>query len=212
MFTYTIPGDRNGTTLDYLGRYTRFCISSYAIKCLRATPDSLTATQTQQVRRCAVLANNVLDCVLDIGPVQMDQLRFITDSALALLSFCCLFLMATIRTFPSVLHSVDNCIYRVERFAQVMMDLTTRSDRVAYIYGSLILKRVTILRGIVARHDPPHGKLHAGRHPLSDVRPKPSHHPDPPVEQAEPQLQIDDLDLNTDFWDFSLLVNEPVGV
>ena len=120
--------------------------------------------------------------------------------------------MATIRTFPSVLHSVDNCIYRVERFAQVMMDLTTRSDRVAYIYGSLILKRVTILRGIVARHDPPHGKLHAGRHPLSDVRPKPSHHPDPPVEQAEPQLQIDDLDLNTDFWDFSLLVNEPVGV
>jgi hypothetical protein len=45
----------HGPFLDYHGRFTRFCITSYGVKCLRTLPQDLSPLQKDQIRRCVSL-------------------------------------------------------------------------------------------------------------------------------------------------------------
>jgi hypothetical protein len=73
--------DERGTLLEYHARYTRFCITSYAVKHVRNLPQGLTSLQRQQIQRCVACASHVLEWPISRGPIQKDKLRYVDDSA-----------------------------------------------------------------------------------------------------------------------------------
>ncbi|KAL2828548.1 hypothetical protein BJY01DRAFT_255347 [Aspergillus pseudoustus] len=209
--TYIDYGDRNATTLDYLGRYTRFCISSYAIGSLRGLAGNLSATQQLQVHRCAAYASRVLDWSLELRPAQRHRLRFTPDSAVAMMSFCCLFLMATVRTFPSAVESLSLCLERVRLFAELLLDIAPQRDRLAHIYGSLIAERANALHSVNSCHQ-------ATDPAIRDVENAPFLSSQSLNCFNEPPLMPGQLNViypgesNTElFWDFSQFIDEPYG-
>lgn len=89
-----IQASEQGTFLDFTARFTRFCITSYAIKFLRSSSQNLTPLQKDQIRRCVACANHVLEWLLGRSPIQKDRLRYIDDTAWVMDSFCCLFIIS----------------------------------------------------------------------------------------------------------------------
>lgn len=172
-------------------------------------PRTLSSIQERQIQRCAKHAFGVLDWVLSLGPVKKDQLRYAPDSALALMSFCCLFLMAAIRTFPSCISSPAGCVERVKCFAELMADLAVGTNSSAHIYGSLILTRVTVLQEFLH-----HQENVVGDHPMhfnsGGVESLASDRPSNLATIIGSDSEHDESCVVNDnfFWDFSCLIGE----
>jgi len=147
--------DDRGAFLEYHGRYTQFCITSYAVKCFRSSPQGLTPLQTAQIARCVKCANHVIDWPLNSGPIQKDRLRYVDDSACIMISFCALFILSTCQTFTSCIPDISECLNNVTEAAQLMVDLAINSEQKPYIQGAAILKRAEALRAALenARHN-----------------------------------------------------------
>jgi hypothetical protein len=138
--------DDRGAFLEYHARYTRFCITSYAVKCVRSSPQGLTSLQTNQIARCVECANHVLDWPLSRGPIQKDRLRYVDDAACIMISFCALFILSTCQAFTSCIPNIAECIDNVTEAAQIMVDLAINSEQKPYIQGASILKRAEALK------------------------------------------------------------------
>jgi hypothetical protein len=135
-----------GGFADYKARFIRFCITSYAINCLKGPSRDLTETQKQQIRRCVACANHVLDWPLSRSPVFKDRLRYVDDSAAILISYCCLFIMAICQTFTSSIPNVAECLDYVTSASQLCIDLAMNADHEAHIQGTFLLKRAEAFR------------------------------------------------------------------
>lgn len=138
---YIHCGDVCGVVLDYLGRCARFNINSYATRYLRSSSEGLSPLQNDQVRRCTAYASDVLDWLLNLRPIQKDRFRCVCESASTMVSFCCLFIIASCQTFSSSVPNVFESLDKVTTAAQLMMDLAPDEEHNAHIQGSLILKR-----------------------------------------------------------------------
>lgn len=136
----------HGPFLDYHGRFTRFCITSYGMKCLRTSPQDLSTLQKDQIRRCVTCASHVLDWPLSRGPIMKDRLRYVADSACIMISFCCVFIQSACKAFTSIIPNIPQHLNNVEEAAQLMVDYAINSEHKPHIQGSFILKRATTLR------------------------------------------------------------------
>ncbi|KAK0119957.1 hypothetical protein ONS95_011381 [Cadophora gregata] len=143
-----LQASEQGTFLDFTARFTRFCITSYAIKFLRNSPQSLTALQKDQIRRCVACANHVLEWPLGRSPIQKDRLRYVDDTACVMDSFCCLFVISVCQTYASIIPNIFDVLDNVIETAQLMVDLQVGFDdsHMVHVQGSFILKRAESMR------------------------------------------------------------------
>ena len=194
-----------GAFLDYAGRFTRFCITSYAIKCLRNTPQGLTPLQKNQIRRCVSCANHVLEWPLSRSPIEKDRLRYVDDSACIMISFCCLFILSACQSFTTSIPNIENSLDNVIEAATLMVDLAFNAEHKAHIQGSFILKRAESLRTAVE---------HLRTQERNGINFEPLTESHVPAVQDNSSLIFEGLDhvLNEDgffgmepIWDFSLL-------
>jgi hypothetical protein len=132
--------------LDYYGRCSRFTINSYATKHLSSSPAGLTPIQINQVRNCVIYASRVLDWPLDLSPFQKESLRYISESGGIMVSFCCLYILASCQTFGSSIPDLLNSLDKVTMAAQLMINVAPDVEHNLHTQGLLILKRTEVLR------------------------------------------------------------------
>lgn len=195
------PGEQ-GAFLDYAGRFTRFCITSYAIKCLRTSPQGLTPLQKDQVRRCVSCANHVLKWMLSRSPIQKDRLRYVDDTACIMVAFCCLFILSVCQTFTSSIPNISDNLDNVIEAAQLMIDLAFNREHMAHIQGKFILKRAESLRVVLEnlRAERPRSRLGTPPQRSVDVVPETE------VFEGFDQMFNEEGFFGMEpIWDFSLL-------
>jgi len=209
---FVLFADERGAVLDYLGRYTRFCILSYAVRFLRHSTQEqgLSLLQRDQVRSCVLCANRVLDWPLRLGPVQKDRLRYVTDTRCIMISFCCLFIIASCQTFASSIPNTFECLENVKASARLMISLSTDDESRGYVHGMLILERVKAVQEALERQKDHEGDLH--RVHLEDSA---STHI-PSAGSTTPNVMHENLNSNfidnggifdiEPLWDFSILL------
>jgi hypothetical protein len=193
-----------GAKLDYLGRCSRFWINSYATKHLQTSSSGLNPVQKDQIRRCVLYASRVLDWPLDMSPFQKESLRFVSESSSIMVSFCCLYIVASCQTFGSSIPELFINLDKVVAAAQLMIDMSPDAEHNAHTQGLLILRRIEALRKKSSSHNengiPNTGELIGG----SDMAPRLAGH--------EPMNEVYDFHLNEEgmtamdmIWDFSML-------
>ncbi|KAH7354802.1 hypothetical protein BKA65DRAFT_228867 [Rhexocercosporidium sp. MPI-PUGE-AT-0058] len=202
-----IQASEQGTFLDFTARFTRFCITSYAIKFLRNSSHSLTPLQKDQIRRCVSCANQVLEWPLGRSPIQKDRLRYVDDTACVMDSFCCLFIISVCQTYASIIPNIFDILDNVIETAQLMADLQVGFDdsHMVHVQGSFILKRAESLRAALESSMVPdkQGQALVSPPPSNDsVIPDP--HPNL-FEGLDSMLNEEDFYALEPIWDFSLL-------
>lgn len=204
----TTLGEVCGVVLDYLGRCARFNIHSYTTRYIRNSPEGLTPLQKDQVRRCVVYATGVLDWPLNLSPIQKDRFRYVSESADIMISFCCLFIIASCQTFTSSIPNIFESLDKVIAAAQLIMDLAPDVDHNKHIQGSLILRRAEALRAILEQRR---------THESSGTGfANPTERSIPPPDLARQEYIPGGLDLDVDgisamepFWEFPILMARP---
>lgn len=141
-----MSAEPRGSFLDYHGRFTRFCLASYAIKSLRISSEGPTALQRSQLQRCVSCANHVLEFPLTRGPIEKDNLRFVDDAACIIVSFCCIFILSACQAFPHVISNVSECLDYVTDAAKLMIELSINESHKPFYQGTFLLKRVDTLK------------------------------------------------------------------
>ncbi|KAE8442670.1 hypothetical protein EG329_002968 [Mollisiaceae sp. DMI_Dod_QoI] len=157
-----INAEPHGQFLDYHGRFTRFCIASYAIKCLNIPSEGPTDLQRSQIQRCVSCANNVLEFPLSRGPIEKDNLRYVDDAACIMVSFCCIFILSACQAFPSIIPNISECLDNVTDAGHLMVELSINQNHKPHIQGLFLLKRVETLRAALETskpHDPHRSNL-----------------------------------------------------
>jgi len=196
-----IKNHSHGALMDYFGRFTRFCITSYAIKFLRRPRQGLTSLQQDQVRRCVACAIDVLDWPLSLNPIQKDRLRYVPDSSCVMVSFCGLFVLSACQTFTSCVSNIDENLEYVSEAAQLMLDLSINAEHKPHIQGTYILKRVDEVRKAVE-----HSKVVDVAESLTESRPVTADGSSG-LTLGSPDLSLNDnafFDMEP-IWDFSML-------
>lgn len=202
-----INAEPHGAFLDYHGRFTRFCIASYAIKCLRISSQGVTPLQRSQIQRCVNCANHVLDFPLGRGPIQKDNLRYVDDAACIMISFCCIFILSACQSFSSIIPNISECLDNVTDAGHLMVELSINPDHKPHIQGTFILKRVETLRTALES-----SSLHA--YPGTDLdEPTETRFPSPTSETARLMSEGFDQLFHEDglfgiepIWDFSMML------
>lgn len=97
--------------------------------------------EIEQVRACAKQAIRVLDWPLDLSPFEKETLRYIPESEKIMITFCCLFIVASYQTFWTTLVDMHANLDKVDAAAQLMMDMDT-----AHVQGPIIFRRTAALR------------------------------------------------------------------
>ncbi|KAH9212446.1 hypothetical protein DL95DRAFT_391597 [Leptodontidium sp. 2 PMI_412] len=202
-----IQASEQGTFLDFMARFTRFCITSYAIKFLRNSSQNLTPLQKDQIRRCVACANHVLKWPLSRSPIQKDKLRYVDDAACVSCSFCCLFILSVCQTYASIIPNIFDILENVIETAQLMADLQVGFDdsHMVHAQGFFILKRAESLRAALES-----SKV-SERQDSAVISPPASNGsvvPEPPPNLFEGlDLMLSENGFNTmeAIWDFSLL-------
>ncbi|KAG4438073.1 hypothetical protein IFR05_006439 [Cadophora sp. M221] len=202
-----IQESEQGILLDYFSRFTRFCITSYAIKFLRNSSQNLTTLQKDQIRRCVVCANHVLEWPLSRSPIQKDKLRYVDDTACVSNSFCCLFILSVCQTYASIIPNIFDILDNVIETAQLMADLQVGFDysRMVHAQGCFILKRAESLRSALEN-----AKV-SDRQDQTVVSPSASNSSvilEPPpnlFEGLDLMMSEDGFNAMEPIWDFSLL-------
>jgi len=138
--------DVRGGTLDYYGRCGRFWLSRCATKHLQRPSPELTPFQRVQFRTCITYAIRVLDWPLDLSPFQKDSLRYMPESAAVMISYCCMFIIASCQTFGSSMPELYAILDKVEAAAQLMLSMAPDIEHYTHVQGLLILKITTSLR------------------------------------------------------------------
>ncbi|CZT45622.1 uncharacterized protein RSE6_05947 [Rhynchosporium secalis] len=143
-----IRSSEQGSFLDFNARFTRFCITSYTIKFLRNSSHNLTPLQKDQIRRCVVCANCVLQWPLSRSPIQKDRLRFVDDTSCVMNSFCCLFIISVCQAYAAIIPNIFDLLDNVIETAHLMVDLQVGFDdsNTVHVQGSTILKRAESMR------------------------------------------------------------------
>ncbi|KUJ11090.1 uncharacterized protein LY89DRAFT_739303 [Mollisia scopiformis] len=202
-----MSSEPRGSFLDYHGRFTRFCLASYAIKCLRISSEGLTQLQRSQLQRCVSCANHVLEFPLTRGTIEKDNLRYVDDAACIIVSFCCVFLLSACQAFPSELVNVSECLENVTDAANLMVELAINQDHKPHYQGSFLLKRVETLKAALEM-----SRLHEQHEPNvtdnSDVRLSPAATGENSkllLEGFDQLFHEDGLFGLEPIWDFSML-------
>jgi hypothetical protein len=206
----TTLGEVWGVVLDYLGRCARFNIHSYATRYIRNSPEGLSPLQKDQVRRCVVYARGVLDWALNLSPIQKDRFRYVSESAGIMISFCCLFIIASCQTFTSSIPNVFESLDKVVAAAQLTMDLAPDVDHNKHIQGSLILRRAEALRAVLKQRRTYESSGASFASPIeTSIQP-----PDLARQEYIPggldlDLDVDGIAAMEPFWDFPILMARP---
>lgn len=138
--------DGRGIKMDYLGRCARFWISSYATRHLQSSRTGLTNIQKNQVHTCIVNAINVLDWPLNLSPFQKETLRYVPESGGVMVSYCCLYIVATCQTFGSTIPDLFVNLDKVIDAANLILEMAPDSEHNMNTQALLILKRVEVLQ------------------------------------------------------------------
>ncbi|KFY80001.1 hypothetical protein V499_01081 [Pseudogymnoascus sp. VKM F-103] len=197
--------DGVGAVLDLLGRYARFCISNYVVRCLPNSYHGLSSRQKDRVRCCVACANHVLNWPLNLRPIQKEKLRYVSDSGSIMLKFSALFIIAGCQTFSSCIPNVSQCLENVRAVGQLIIDLAGDQNSNAHTHGNLIIDRAKALSLSLEQSD------------SQETFTGPTSENEQLIADLEPQTdEISDI-LNASFngsealgfdsvWDFSILL------
>ncbi|KAH7410876.1 hypothetical protein BKA64DRAFT_662043 [Cadophora sp. MPI-SDFR-AT-0126] len=202
-----LQSSEQGTFLDFTGRFSRFCIMSYAIKFLRNSPQNLTPLQKDQIRRCVACANHVLEWPLGRSPIQKDRLRYVDDTACVMDSFCCLFILSVYQSYASVIPNIADILDNVIETAQLMVDLQVGFDdsHMVHVQGAFILKRAESMRVALETSKP--ADKQQDQAIVTPPASTSSTMPEPPAlfEGLDMMLNEEGFYAMEPLWDFSLL-------
>lgn len=199
ILTVSDLDDGRGAILDYLGRFTRFGVSTFGVRHLKNASEGLSPLQEKQVRRCNSYAAQVLDWPLELGPVKRDQLRYISDYSWVMILFCCHFIVSACGTFPSIISDASTNLEKTAQIAQLIMRLTGDQDRTPYKEALQILRRVRMLQEGLIRHP----KRNAVESPDDLYHNFVCSENGGSHMQELNELQTQDVDGSGLFWDFS---------
>lgn len=138
--------NERGGILAYLGRCARFSIHRHATRSLQPSITVLSTLQKKQIQTCVYHAGRVLDWPLDLSPIQKDSLRYISESGGIMVSFCCLFIVASCQAFRSRIPDLSESLEKVKATARLMLEMAPNSDHSIYRQGLLIARRIDALR------------------------------------------------------------------
>ena len=127
-------------SLDYYFHYTSFCLNSHFLRHL--TSRSLTRLDTFAIQRSIDSAISILQLSHNLGPASRDQLRYLPGFLFVTLSFCCSFILQTVKTFPGVLSEPDNMIELVRKTAGFMIELGADRSHGAGAVGETLLRQL----------------------------------------------------------------------
>jgi hypothetical protein len=134
--------DGYSTRLDFHGRFTRFCITSFAIRGLRTSPQKLATLHKDQITRCLFCANRLLAWQVGLGPVQKERLRYFSDSGFVMMTFCCFFVLSACQSFSSFIPDVFENLTVVLKTANLMIELEPKAGHKVNNLGRIILQRL----------------------------------------------------------------------
>jgi hypothetical protein len=141
----TVKGDVDARILDYHARFTRFYMTSYAIRSLKKNPQGLSPLEKSQIKRCVANGNRVLEWPLNLSPIQKDKLRSIADAPYTTVSFVCLFIISACQCFPFLVQDNAGALENVTEIARLMKEIAIDAEDKPYAHGSLLLMRVEAL-------------------------------------------------------------------
>lgn len=192
--------------LDYHGRFIRFCLASYAVKCLKISSEGPTPVQQSQLQRCVSCANHVLEFPITRGPIDKDSLRYVDDASCIMVSFCCIFILSACQAFPSVIPNISQSLDNITEAAHLMIELSINKDHKPYLQGTLVLKRVEALKAALEASRL-HEQQEAPVKETSETRLSPGFDSSRlMLEGFDDQLFHDDGLFLEPIWDFSMLL------
>jgi hypothetical protein len=127
-----------------------------------------------------------------------------------MISFCCLFIIASCQTFTSSIPNTFENLDKVIAAAQLMMDLAPDVDHNKHIQGSLILGRAEALRAILEQRRTHESSGTSSATPIErSIQP-----PDLARQEFIPggldlNLDVDGISAMEPFWDFPILMARP---
>lgn len=145
----TSTGDNHEYLLEYHCRFTRFYISSYAVRSLRKSDEELSPLQQVQIKRCVAYVIALLEWPLRMSPIQQDRLQYIPGSSTTMATFSALFLLSTCQHFTSIVTDVDESLDVVMKIGHMMVRLSVDEMHRPHINGTLLLKNVESVRAVL---------------------------------------------------------------
>lgn len=161
--------------LGFLFRFTRFCISTYAISGINAPSDSASRddedtaqipdAQSTHVFRSVRAAFDCCSFVLGLSPLIRDHARYLTDFGFAMIAFPCIFILRASdflwRSDPNTKLYLDT----IEDIAHIMIGLAIDSNHVSKLYGERILAKLAQARYLKTQMNSPNPAQNATQLP-----------------------------------------------
>ncbi|CAK7216874.1 hypothetical protein SBRCBS47491_002978 [Sporothrix bragantina] len=143
------------TSVDFHYRFTRFCISTYAIRLLRypsAVParglNPLTTEAVSSLVESADAAMHFSSFLLELDPIAKENSRYIADFGFAMVTFACWFIIKVSELSVQPQHrqlprlAMENHLLNVKRVAQLLSQLALDRKHSPSIYSSRILAAI----------------------------------------------------------------------
>lgn len=144
------------TSVDFHYRFTRFCISTYAIRLLRypAVPDGQQGAQNSSdhsnlnpetvssLVESADAAMQFSMFLLELNPLAKEHSRYIADFGFAMVAFACWFIIKVSELPVHPQPAMEKHLLNVKRVAQLLAELALDRKHSPSIYSSRILAAI----------------------------------------------------------------------